>query len=57
MRRVYRLLVQVPSIDGYVLRRLGLKEDGSHAGQAVQEVLPFIDFRARFEFNFRRNTP
>jgi len=57
MRRVYRLLAQVPSIDGNVLRRLGLKEDASHAGQAVQEALPFIDFRSRFEFDFRRNTP
>lgn len=57
MRRVVRLLARVPSIDGNVLHRLGLKEDGSHAGQTVQGVLPFIDSRARFEVNFQRNTP
>jgi len=57
MRRVYRLLAQVPSIDPNVLRRLGLQDDGTHAGHAVQEVLPFVDSRARFEVNFRRNTP
>jgi len=57
MRRVYRLLAQVPSIGGNVLRRLGLQEDGTHAGQAVQEVFPFIDSRTRFEVNFRRTTP
>jgi len=57
MRRVFRLLAQVPSIDANVLRRLGLQDDGTQAGQAVQEVLPFIDSRARFEVNFRRFTP
>jgi hypothetical protein len=57
MRRVYRLLAQVSPIDANVLRRLGLQDDGTHAGHAVQEVLPFVDSRARFEVNFRRNTP
>jgi hypothetical protein len=57
MRRVYRLLALVPSIDANVLRRLGLQADRIHSGQAVQEPLPFIDSRARFEVNFRRNTP
>jgi hypothetical protein len=57
MRRVYRLLALVPSIDANVLRRLGLQADRIHSGQAVQELLPFIDSRARFEVNFRRNTP
>ena len=57
MRRVYRLLALVPSIDADVLRRLGLKADRTHSGQAVQELFPLIDSRARFEVNFRRNTP
>ena len=57
MRRMYRLLVQVPSIDVDLLRRLGLQEDETHAGQAIQEVSPFIDSRTCFEVNFRRTTP
>jgi len=57
MRRVYRLLAQVPSIDPNVLRRLGLQDDGTQAGHAVQEAFPLIDSRARFEVNFRRFTP
>lgn len=57
MRRVYRLLAQVPSIHANVLRRLGLQEDETHAGHGVQGVLQLSDARARFEVNFRRNTP
>jgi len=57
MRRTQRLPAQGLSFDANVLRRIGLKDDRAHVGQAVQEVLPFIDSRARFEVNFRRNTP
>lgn len=57
LRHVHRLLALVPSIDANVLRRLGLQADATHAGQPVQKPLPFIDSRARFEVNFRRNAP
>ena len=57
MSRMDRLLAPVASIDGNVLRRLGLQEDASQTGQAVQGLLPVTDFRARVEFNLRRTTP
>ena len=40
-----------------VLHHLGLQEDDTPAGKAVQEVLSLIYSRARLEINFRRNAP
>jgi hypothetical protein len=41
----------VASIEPDVLHRIGLQEDGTPAGKALQEVLTPLDARARFELN------